>query len=671
VKTSSTSWHCRAALLATDLPQHPDEQRSERPILLAVDQQLGEGSARGSRCAGGWGPSPSTQSPILRTGVRLGGEDLSREVRRRTHDEADTTAFDLETSPISGIRVNPVGVPARRAGGGSGIGWRDGRGHAATVGRVGGRCIGWMGTSASVESPRRRPGGAEAAAIGRPHAACRPAPPGASGPPRSRSKRARLYGRWQGPGWCVEPRPLRKKVVSDARSRVECSEVRPTRGTEVFAASRQSSWRRQPASGAGSTSLSRRWSRRRSPQPRGPRSSPGRWLSSDSFRRVRQEKPKALVDEPYPAAEVDLPCYRLSGLPQHADEHGPKRSILLAVDQQLGEGAARRSGSYSPTRFGTSEWAAPKSHTRAARASPAPRQQLRQPRSSTTSASSSIPHLDLRPTRRPAPTQRARPRTPAESGASTCSYCLLSARPHSLAASQPGQLLTSAPPRSRSRARRRSDSAGSSSTRRSGRPARGRGASGRGATRRLEPARGRRGASVVGAQACRVSRQEGYAVELSARVVGVPAGRSSNQVRRSKPCRDEGMSSLLWGTAGRSNCVPAVPQGPGGTSGLGYIGTLMVEGDADLVGESLPAPLGPFRRGRWPMGMEPGGRGIGIDRRGNHSAGPSGRGWGSPATGCRSGAPMDPAYKEGGVQPRSYGGWSPDGISGLTDPRSM
>jgi len=51
----------------------------------------------------------------------------------------------------------------------------------------------------------------------------------------------------------------------------------------------------------------------------------------------------------------------------------------------------------------------------------------------------------------------------------------------------------------------------------------------------------------------------------------------------------------------------------------------MVEGDADLVGESLPAPLGSFRRGRWPMGMEPGGRGIGIDRRGNHSAGPSGR----------------------------------------------
>ena len=30
------------------------------------------------------------------------------------------------------------------------------------------------------------------------------------------------------------------------------------------------------------------------------------------------------------------------GLPQHPDEHRPKRPILLAVDQQLGEGAALR-----------------------------------------------------------------------------------------------------------------------------------------------------------------------------------------------------------------------------------------------------------------------------------------------------------------------------------------
>jgi hypothetical protein len=31
--------------LALSLPQHPDEHRPERPVLLAVDQQLGEGAA--------------------------------------------------------------------------------------------------------------------------------------------------------------------------------------------------------------------------------------------------------------------------------------------------------------------------------------------------------------------------------------------------------------------------------------------------------------------------------------------------------------------------------------------------------------------------------------------------------------------------------------------------
>jgi len=45
------------------LPQHPDEHRSECPILLAVDQQLGDGATlrvapelgRSARRAGGQG----------------------------------------------------------------------------------------------------------------------------------------------------------------------------------------------------------------------------------------------------------------------------------------------------------------------------------------------------------------------------------------------------------------------------------------------------------------------------------------------------------------------------------------------------------------------------------------------------------------------------------------
>ena len=35
-----------------------------------------------------------------------------------------------------------------------------------------------------------------------------------------------------------------------------------------------------------------------------------------------------------------LGATRAFGLPQHPDEHRPQRPILLAVDQQLGEGAA-------------------------------------------------------------------------------------------------------------------------------------------------------------------------------------------------------------------------------------------------------------------------------------------------------------------------------------------
>jgi hypothetical protein len=31
-------------LLAVGLPQHPDQHRPERPVLLAVDQELGEGT---------------------------------------------------------------------------------------------------------------------------------------------------------------------------------------------------------------------------------------------------------------------------------------------------------------------------------------------------------------------------------------------------------------------------------------------------------------------------------------------------------------------------------------------------------------------------------------------------------------------------------------------------
>jgi hypothetical protein len=38
----------RSRFVALHLPQHPDQHRPERPILLAVDQQFGEGPAAGN-----------------------------------------------------------------------------------------------------------------------------------------------------------------------------------------------------------------------------------------------------------------------------------------------------------------------------------------------------------------------------------------------------------------------------------------------------------------------------------------------------------------------------------------------------------------------------------------------------------------------------------------------
>ena len=44
---ASASWF--SALLSLHLPKHPDQHRPKHPILLAVDQQLGEGAGLGVR----------------------------------------------------------------------------------------------------------------------------------------------------------------------------------------------------------------------------------------------------------------------------------------------------------------------------------------------------------------------------------------------------------------------------------------------------------------------------------------------------------------------------------------------------------------------------------------------------------------------------------------------
>jgi len=71
--------------------------------------------------------------------VRLGGEDLSREVRYRTHDEGVAAA--QQTPPIALVRVGELGVPTRRAEGHVVVirraGRIDHRCHPRTVSRVG------------------------------------------------------------------------------------------------------------------------------------------------------------------------------------------------------------------------------------------------------------------------------------------------------------------------------------------------------------------------------------------------------------------------------------------------------------------------------------------------------------------------------------------------------
>jgi hypothetical protein len=76
-------------------------------------------------------------NPTLRTGVRLTGEDLSREVGCRTHDEGFAVALRHQAPLILAVGVDGFGVPACRAVGGRSSAWLHGRAHSATVSRSG------------------------------------------------------------------------------------------------------------------------------------------------------------------------------------------------------------------------------------------------------------------------------------------------------------------------------------------------------------------------------------------------------------------------------------------------------------------------------------------------------------------------------------------------------
>jgi hypothetical protein len=92
---------CRGlGVVSVSLPQHPDEHRPERPVLLAVDQQLGEGAtlrvAQNSPIR-----SARSKSGSIRTwsnSARGAGPRASRRCRSR-HSSSGLTA--QETTPTA------------------------------------------------------------------------------------------------------------------------------------------------------------------------------------------------------------------------------------------------------------------------------------------------------------------------------------------------------------------------------------------------------------------------------------------------------------------------------------------------------------------------------------------------------------------------------------------
>jgi hypothetical protein len=158
VQLGRTSSRCSRNSLRESVDGH-----SNRPAAVASSPDIslfGHGHAVKEPRDGRWGPrltppaaSDPTRSqvdtssrwparswterldsaPQTPDGMRLSGEGLRRAVRCRTHDEPFTTTFGLETRPQSGIRVNPLEVPARLAVGECSIRWFHSA-HAETSG---------------------------------------------------------------------------------------------------------------------------------------------------------------------------------------------------------------------------------------------------------------------------------------------------------------------------------------------------------------------------------------------------------------------------------------------------------------------------------------------------------------------------------------------------------
>jgi hypothetical protein len=78
---------------------------------------------------------------------------------------------------------------------------------------------------------------------------------------------------------------------------------------------------------------------------------------------------------------------RAVGLSQHPDEHCPKRPVLLAVDQELGERLGGRIPRYEPIASTRSKWGSMRIWSSSARgAGPSASRRLRRRRSSSSDA---------------------------------------------------------------------------------------------------------------------------------------------------------------------------------------------------------------------------------------------------------------------------------------------
>jgi hypothetical protein len=95
--------------LTVALPQHPDEHRSERPVLLVVDQKLGEGATL--RVA------PELADPVgpLEVGEHEDVEQVGAGSRTESVQARPESAFKIVGSHSRRLRPPTVGRVSRRA----------------------------------------------------------------------------------------------------------------------------------------------------------------------------------------------------------------------------------------------------------------------------------------------------------------------------------------------------------------------------------------------------------------------------------------------------------------------------------------------------------------------------------------------------------------------------